>query len=191
LLGLITPVSRAETPDEVARQMKPYSGPEEREHSIWSSWQYWMMAAGVTLLAVAAGSRLAVRVIQRTSQQTTPAAIHQRAIQELGELEKLNLPARGEFERHYVELSNIVRHYLEQRFRLNVTTQTTDEFLEDLKTATWLANDQRAMLREFLEQCDLVKFAGLKPTAEQSQALAVAARRLVEQTAPESPRKSA
>jgi hypothetical protein len=165
--------------------MKPFSGLEEEEPQVLSSWSSWLMAGGVTMLAIAAGSLLAARVLHRKDQAApTPArSVHQTALQELKQIEALNLPASGEFERFHVELSNLIRRYVERRFPVQATQQTSPEFLERVQAAAWLTSEQQALLRDFLEQCDLVKFAGVTPPAEQCEALVGAARRFIDQTA--------
>jgi uncharacterized membrane protein len=171
----------AQSPAEVERQMKPSSGIEPVEQPWYASWPLWAMVAGVALMGIATGAILAGRSAR--ARAGGPAGPHTRALAELAQLEQLDLPGRGELERYHTELSNIVRRYLESRFRLPATEQTTPEFLESMKSAACLDDDQRRLLRDFLEQCDLVKFARITPSAEESRSLATAARRFIEQTA--------
>ena len=57
-------------------------------------------------------------------------------------------------------LTDVVRHYLEERFRLRAERQTTPEFLADLeRDAHLLDEDDRGFLRSFLAAADMVKFA--------------------------------
>jgi hypothetical protein len=59
-------------------------------------------------------------------------------------------------------LTDIVRHYLEARFRLRAERQTTAEFLADLERNDRLLEDKdRRFLRSFLASADMVKFACL------------------------------
>jgi len=60
------------------------------------------------------------------------------------------------------KLTDIIRNYLEKRFSLHAPTQTTAEFLEDLKRENSpLGNENRSFLKEFMTAADLVKFAKL------------------------------
>ncbi len=61
--------------------------------------------------------------------------------------------------------------------------QTTPEFLHDIRDATLLPSSHRELLQDFLERCDLGKFAQVQFTKEECQSLAQAARTFVEQTA--------
>jgi hypothetical protein len=57
-------------------------------------------------------------------------------------------------------LTDVVRHYLETRFRLRAERQTTAEFLADLERSDRLLEDKdRKFLRSFLASADMVKFA--------------------------------
>ena len=60
----------------------------------------------------------------------------------------------------FSSLSDVLRRYLEKRFMLPATAQTTDEFLIDLdKGGSPLEDRYRVFLREFLTASDLIKFA--------------------------------
>jgi hypothetical protein len=63
-------------------------------------------------------------------------------------------------------LSDIIRTYLEKRFSLHAPTQTSTEFLEDLKREkSPLKTDDKDLLKEFMTASDLVKFAKLPADA--------------------------
>jgi len=61
-------------------------------------------------------------------------------------------------------LTDIVRRYLEKRYKITVTAQTTYEFLTDLDKGNSPLNvEHRNFLREFLTAADFVKFAKVPP----------------------------
>lgn len=63
-------------------------------------------------------------------------------------------------------LSDIIRTYLEKRFSLHAPTQTSTEFLEDLKREkSPLKTEDKDFLKEFMTASDLVKFAKLPADA--------------------------
>lgn len=86
----------------------------------------------------------------------------------------------------YVELSAIVRRYIEQRFGLRAPELTTEEFLHVAKTAAALSPGDRNKLVAFLAACDRVKFAGYRPNADESLVNFALAEEFVETTAPTS-----
>jgi hypothetical protein len=71
-------------------------------------------------------------------------------------------------EPYAVSISETIRSYLSQRFHTPSTRQTTEEFLQQMvrDPASPLAG-HRELLREFLESCDLVKFAHYQPTRDE------------------------
>jgi hypothetical protein len=64
-----------------------------------------------------------------------------------------------------VLVSETIRSYLGQRFQSPSTRRTTEEFLRQMEAdpGTPLAG-HRDLLRDFLQSCDLVKFARYQPT---------------------------
>ena len=79
-------------------------------------------------------------------------------------------------------VSDVLRIYLEERFNLHAPDRTTEEFLEDLRQSPVLNDEQKVLLRNFLGQCDLVKFARMEPAEPELRALLDAAFRLIDET---------
>ncbi len=73
-------------------------------------------------------------------------------------------------------VSEIVRGFIEQSFPLRAAHRTTEEFLRDLVNVeeSPLAAHREA-LREFLQHCDLAKFARWSLTREQMEAMLASA----------------
>ncbi len=103
-------------------------------------------------------------------------------------LEQLRTEVRSHrihLETAFVRLTDLVRNYLEERYRLPASVRTTDEFLEDLKSPdTPLPAGDKPFLGEFLEAADLVKFARMPPDEEQLLRAVDGAEKLVEHTTP-------
>jgi preprotein translocase subunit Sss1 len=97
-------------------------------------------------------------------------------------LETRGAPAAEDADNWFVELSSIVRAYVEQRYRIRAPELTTEEFLQVAVAAAAMSDEQRALLTQFLERCDRVKFAGYRPDAEESITTLKAARGFVEDT---------
>ncbi len=104
------------------------------------------------------------------------------ALQRLEDLRALMQPEHaGEFS---IAVSDIVRGYIEQGFQLTATHRTTEEFLRDLLESPDAALARhRALLSEFLHQCDLVKFAGMSLTLQNMDSLHHSACEFVRATA--------
>jgi len=83
-----------------------------------------------------------------------------------------------------IAVSDAVRWYLEERFELHAPERTTEEFLDELQRSDRLLPDQKQTLGEFLQKCDLVKFARYEPSRPELLVLHGAAWRLVVETEP-------
>ena len=107
---------------------------------------------------------------------------HELALQRLDEIRPLMRPAQArEF---CIAISDVIRSYIEQRFHVTATRQTTEEFLRDLlQGANAPLAQHQSLLGEFLHQCDFVKFAALSLTLNSMEALRQSARTFVLETA--------
>ena len=144
-----------------------------------SHWYLWAALAAVSLSGVLVVCRKVARR-RRPEPAAPPPDLWARA--ELHRLEALALPQAGEIDRYHTLLSNTVRRYLELRFRLPASQQTTPEFLKTLAGADLLNPAQQQILGAFLERCDLAKFARAGFSPDECQAAAQMARDLVEET---------
>jgi hypothetical protein len=68
--------------------------------------------------------------------------------------------------RFYVELTAVVRRYIERTTGLHAPEQTTEEFLREAGAGDVIARDERQRLKDFLEAADLVKFAAHQPLSQ-------------------------
>jgi len=119
-----------------------------------------------------------------------PAAVQllpdEIALQELDRLLSDDLLARGAIKLFHLRISDILRHYIENRFGLKAPERTTEEFLLELSRAKSFGNallgSHKTLLTEFLTQCDLVKFAKHEPTIAESEKTVTICREFIEKT---------
>ena len=90
----------------------------------------------------------------------------ERALYELEELLKKGLPGRGFYKDFYVELTMVVRRYIERRHAVKAPNLTTEEFLRAAQENAAFSPAAIAELKHFLESADMVKFAGVEATPE-------------------------
>lgn len=83
-----------------------------------------------------------------------------------------------------IAVSDVLRTYLEERFTFRAPERTTEEFLVELQQTPLLNGVQKSSLADFLQRCDLVKFAKYEPTSAELNQLHDSAVRLVDETAP-------
>jgi hypothetical protein len=79
-----------------------------------------------------------------------------------------------------IRVSDILRRYVTDQFGLPVTRQTSVEFLEGLKRGPQFSADEKTLLEDFLNRCDLIKFARYDATPSDSLLLLEEAMRFVE-----------
>lgn len=83
-----------------------------------------------------------------------------------------------------IEVSSIVREYIESRFHVMAAHLTTHEFLHDaLGSADPVLAANQSLLAEFLESCDLAKFGGWNLSIHDMETLLPAARRFIVESA--------
>ena len=119
--------------------------------------------AGVALIAAVA--YLVIRKIRAMVRIHRMSPI-ERAMYELEQLLKKGLPGRGFYKDFYVELTMVVRRYIERRHAVRAPNLTTDEFLRAARENPAFSREAIAELKNFLESADMVKFAGVEATPE-------------------------
>lgn len=181
------PATVLRTRSLLAGESTPMRG--AREPLRWpDSRRRWMfLGAGMLLLAVAllAGVRR-LRPVRRSPPacEKAPLAPHERALQALAALRRREPSERDPIERHFRDLSAIVRRYLEERFGLRAPERTTEELAREAAASGKLAPVHQELVRAFLSGCDLVKFARHRAGADDLSKALAAAERLVRETRP-------
>ena len=94
---------------------------------------------------------------------------HVIAFRELEKLKSEELWQKGEIKRYYTTLTEILRQYLENRYRVFSLELTTFETLEALVKTGFKKNGSYNDLKSVLTGADLVKFAKYNPTAEENE----------------------
>lgn len=147
----------------------------------WLARHGWAVAAGCLVLLAAGGLLWRARGRRRVGPVESP---YDRARRRLSELEARGVPEADGVDDWYVELSAIVRRYLEDRFALRAPELTTEEFLRVAQRSDHLRAEHKALLAEFLAGCDRVKFAGYRPGSEESEVALASAHRFLDDTRP-------
>jgi len=70
-----------------------------------------------------------------------------------------------------IAVSDILRGYVTEQYQLPVTRQTSVEFLALLAKSSPFSPEEASLLQDFLERCDLIKFARYDATPEDSRRL--------------------
>jgi hypothetical protein len=106
----------------------------------------------------------------------------------LGALAEAAVMFEGDPRQFSFAVSEIVRRYVEETFRVRASQRTTEELLADLMLDRSPVAPHRTALGEFLRYCDLAKFAGWSLSPADRTAMLVSAQTFVRATAtPASP----
>ena len=140
----------------------------------------WKLVFGVGCLALGAGAVgfliwLAIGYLVRRVKEHRMSPI-ERAWAELDRLLRRGLPGRGRYKDFYVELTMVVRRYVQRKYGIKAPHLTTEEFFAEIAKAGGQTVRQSDQLRCFLESADMVKFAGVEATPAMADAATDSAR---------------
>lgn len=116
----------------------------------------------------------------------TPAVIlspHEEAYQALRTLFDSPLIREGQVKEYYVRISEIIRRYLERRYDFAAVEKTTDEIFKSLRDLK-IADGAKAVIKEFLLDSDMVKFAKYRPEPREIVLINKKATDIVDKTMP-------
>lgn len=136
------------------------------------------ISAGILVLLVITAIIYAVVRHIRNRPQPPPPTPRELA---LAALERLR-SRTAELEPHpfSVEVSDVLRVFVTRAFHVRATQQTSPEFLAAATASRSFSEADKALLAAFLEKADLIKFARVQATAQDSEQLLEQARRFVE-----------
>jgi len=172
-------------PEKVADlRIREIAPPVEFPYSA-RGWIYGLVAVGV-VCASGIVFFLLWRKRRETAEKVVGRAAHEIAYEGLESLLAEKLIEKGRVKEFYTLLSNVLRHYIEDRFSLRAPERTTDEFMADLRSTDLLAPAHKDLLKKFLQHCDIVKFAEHIPTTEEIQKAFDACKQFIVETEAES-----
>lgn len=135
--------------------------------------EYWPWFAGfVAILA------LVTFIILRLSRKKEPVVVekpepkipaHIIALKRLESLKEKQLWQEGKIKEYYIELTDILRWFIEQRFGVFALEQTTDEIMASLRRLPTISEEDKEKVYRLLFLADLVKFAKEKPVGSENE----------------------
>jgi hypothetical protein len=133
----------------------------------WPMWMVWT-AAAAALVFIGLLGWLTFRWWKRRPLPPPPTP---REIA-LADLEKANAQIHAlEPYAFSILVSDVLRRYVSAQFNLRATQQTSPEFLASIAGMVGFRDSEKTQLAEFLEKCDLIKFAHVEATVDDSAAL--------------------
>lgn len=134
-----------------------------RDHWTW-------IIGGLVLIILIIGliyylrKRAKVKPIVEVSKPAIPPDII--AVEKLKALQAKKLWQQDQVKLYYIELTDILREYLEKRYDIRTHEKTTDEIITSLRSK--LNDDNGTRLQRILVTADLVKFAKEQPTPHEN-----------------------
>lgn len=119
------------------------------------------------------------RLAKRSTQVLLTKPPHEIAYERL-EVLKLE---DGKIKEYYIEISDIIRRYIEGRYEISAPTQTTFELYREMRRVK-VELRTIELIRNFLNNCDIVKFAKYIPPIETIEEDVDAARNIIDRTKP-------
>jgi Domain of unknown function (DUF4381) len=136
----------------------------------------WLIFLGVFVLLTAIG--LIVWFVAKSFRRPTPPQPPRERALALLEQIRTQITAIDPY-RFSIRVSDILRRYVTEQFGLPVTRQTSVEFLNGLRGSSPFSEDEKSLLEDFLNRCDLIKFARYEATTSDSELLLEEAIRFV------------
>ena len=160
-------IAPADTTAKIYDIIKPYRAPVTVGEIL-----PWVLLVAVLAVLVWA----IIRFIRKFKKSKTgiepvidPDPAHVIAFRELEKLREEKLWQKGEIKNYYTKLTEILRQYLENRFRVFSLELTTAETLEVLVKTGFKKDASYNQLKTILTGADLVKFAKYNPEPSENE----------------------
>ncbi len=129
-----------------------------------SRWGIAILGSTLTLVGIVLAG-IYYRSLRKQARKANAYELARSRIDRLLQDQKSAAPTHT-VEGFFVEISGAIRQYLEHRFDLRAPDLTTDEFLQLASAESLLSRDHQILLRDFLQQADVVKFAGVSASPD-------------------------
>ena len=114
---------------------------------------------------------------------TPPRPAEEIARDALRAVKEMKLIEKGLFKEYYIRLSDIIRTYIENRYRIFAMDRTTWELFQEMKSKR-IERSHADKINDFLEDCDMVKFAKYTPDQKEMGDIYKKAEEIIDITTP-------
>ncbi|MDA3874775.1 MAG: DUF4381 family protein [Kiritimatiellae bacterium] len=156
-----------------------FRGPEAIRRYRRNLW----ISLGALLALLLLGAVIAWRIARRPKPVPPPLPPHHVAARAMEALRESDIWQKPDVDACAVELSFILRRYIEARFEIQAPEQTTEEFLETVEQSAPWSESEQAGLSQFFTVTDQIKYAAARPEREVLEDLLSAVRSFVDATA--------
>jgi hypothetical protein len=160
---------------DTTQAIKDIKGPYEEEYT-WVDWLKDHMYVVYGTLALIVAVIIILVIIRRMRKVQLPLVVeeapqvpaHVTAFEKLEKLKAEKLWQEGKLKLYHSRLTDILREYIENRFKIQALEQTTDEILFGFRNAA-VDEESKQKLKMVLTLADLVKFAKEQPLADENE----------------------
>ena len=155
----------------------------------WGILRWVLLAIAIVGIGIG-GYYLITYLKKRTSHEEVAAAAEPLRPAEEVALEKLDIIREqkiwqtGQVKEYHTQLTDVVREYIDRRFEVSSTEQTSDETLRAMRQPLKEQKDLYEQLRKMLTLADLVKFAKWTTTPDENELSLRSAYAFVKETTP-------
>ena len=155
----------------------------------WGILRWVLLAIAIVGIGIG-GYYLITYLKKRTSHEEVAAAAEPLRPAEEIALEKLDIIREqkiwqtGQVKEYHTQLTDVVREYIDRRFDVSSTEQTSDETLRAMRQPLKEQKDLYEQLRKMLTLADLVKFAKWTTTPDENELSLRSAYAFVKETTP-------
>ena len=159
----------------------PQSNLEEAKRNVYL-WRLktipWKELLAVLLfVSIAAMIKLKPKSPESVSQIDQELNAQKKGLQSLEIIQ--NLLKKQNYEQFYLQLTDTVRRFIEERYQIKASIKTTEEFLQEMTQYPTLDPKTQNLLSEFLQRADQVKFAEHQPSSKECEEAYKAAETLI------------
>ena len=130
-------------------------------------WPTWMVVCAIVIaLAVLAGIVTLIVIKMRNRPVPPPPTPREIALRELEAL-RAQVDKQPPYD-FSIAVSGVLRTYIGAQYRLHAREQTSPEFLAAISRSVKFSENEKLLLGRFLERCDLIKFARIAASSEDS-----------------------
>lgn len=179
-IGILAP----EAPKDTTQAIHPIYGTIEKPMTFGEMLPYILGILGGLLLVglILYYVRKMKKVDETDKPQKPKEPAHIIALRDLDLLKKEELWQNNELKKFHSQLTEIVRVYIEDRFKIPAMEQTSYEILQDFKKKKELEAESKLWLETVLTTADFVKFAKAKPLPDENEKSLIYAYQFIEKT---------
>lgn len=144
-----------------------------------TSWFFWSIICLIIVVVLGLGYALYKRFFAKKAQPLNP---WQKALQELEALENLDVTNPENGKQFYLQLTAILKQYLQDRFQFPLVGKTDEEMVSYLRDSEI---EKKYKISEICNGCVLIKFANQSAIADQTNSHLQMAIKLITDTVPE------